>query len=601
MAFAAGMAAASVLAAEPESTGSSTADPVVVTATRTPEPLSATIRPVELIPADVIQRSGQDTMTEMLQQQANVEMAANGGPGQPSSIFLRGANSSHTLVLLDGIRVNSAAVSLAPFENLPQSQFSRIEIVPGPMSSLYGSDAMGGVIQLFTNRWPDAPRATGSIGFGSYDTTKLNGGVSLGTDTTGFTVNAGYIDSEAFSATNSNVPFGLFHPDPDGYRNTNVSANFVHQLAPDQELGLSAFYSQGRTHFDNGPTSDDVNNQAIGVYSAYSRNRLNSWWQSLVRIGLNKDDSTFDGSFHSVIDSEQTQITWQNDFKTAAGTVIAGLEYLDQSVSGTTVLSVDSRDISSVFAGYNGAFGRTTLTASVRNDDNSQFGTQPTGAIGYAFQATPGLRLRASAGSAFHAPTFFDLYDPFIGNPSVKPEEGRSWEAGLDYRRDQQRLGLTYFQNRITDLIVFDSAINLITNVGEASINGLEIGYDGVLFGCELQLRLTFQNPIDDVTEKRLPRRAKVFGNAGIARSFGPLRVGAELVGAGDRFDSVNENPATKMDGYLLFNLLATYSIARNWSMELRWNNVFNEQYELAKGYNVPSSNVFLAIQYTLR
>jgi vitamin B12 transporter len=601
MAVAASMAAASGGAAEPESPASATADPVVVTATRTPEPLSATIRPVELIPGDVIQRSGQDTLTEMLQQQANVQMSANGGPGQPSSIFLRGANATHTLVLLDGIRVNSAAVSLAPFENLPQSQFSRIEIVPGPMSSLYGSDAMGGVIQLFTNRWPDAPRAIGSVGFGSYDTTKLSGGVSLGNDTTGLTVNAGYIESQAFSATNSNVPFGLFNPDADGYRNSNVSANFVHLLAPGQEFGVSAFYSQGRTHFDNGPSSDDVNNQSIGVYSAYSRNRLNSWWQSLVRVGVSTDNATFDGSFPSVIDSQQTQITWQNDFTTAAGTVIAGLEYLDQQVTGTTGFSVDSRDIRSAFIGYNGEIGRNTLSASLRNDDNSQFGTQTTGALGYAFQVTPGLRLRASAGSAFHAPTFFDLYDPFIGNPSVKPEEGQSWEAGLDYRKGQQRLGLTYFQNRITDLIVFDSAINLITNIGEASINGLEIGYDGVLFGCDLQLRLTFQNPIDDVTEKRLPRRAEVFGNAGISRNFGPLRLAAELVGVGDRFDSVNENPATKMDGYMLFNLLATYSIARNWSMELRWNNVFNEQYELAKGYNTPSSNVFLAIQYTLK
>jgi vitamin B12 transporter len=302
-----------------------------------------------------------------------------------------------------------------------------------------------------------------------------------------------------------------------------------------------------------------------------------------------------------VIDSEQTQITWQNDFKTAAGTVIAGLEYLDQKVSGTTVLSTDSRDISSVFAGYNGEFGRSTLTASLRSDDNSQFGAQTTGALGYAFQVTPGLRLRASAGSAFHAPTFFDLYDPFIGNPAVKPEEGRSWEAGVDYRRGQQRLGLTYFQNRITDLIVFDPAINLITNVGKASINGVEIGYDGILLGFELQMRLTFQNPIDDVTEKRLPRRAEVFGNAGVARRLGPLRIAAELVGAGDRFDSVDERPSTKMDGYVLFNLLATYSIVRNWSMELRWNNVFNEQYELAKGYNTPSSNVFVSVQYTLQ
>ncbi len=244
MAVAAGVAAASALAADPESPASATADPVVVTATRTPEPLSATIRPVELIPAEVIQRSGQDTLTEMLQQQANVEITSNGGPGQTSGIFLRGANSSHTLVLLDGIRLNNAAGGTTAFENLPPSQIARVEVVPGPMSSLYGSDALGGVIQLFTQRWPDAPRATGSVGFGSYDTAMVNGGLSAGTENTGFTLSAGYIDTRGFSATNSTEPFGSFNPDDDGYRNTSVSGNIVHRFAPDQELGFNLFYSQ---------------------------------------------------------------------------------------------------------------------------------------------------------------------------------------------------------------------------------------------------------------------------------------------------------------------------------------------------------------------
>ena len=365
----------------------------MVTATRTPEPLSATIRPVELIPAEVIQRSGQDSFTELLQQQANVEITANGGPGQTSSIFLRGANSSHTLVLLDGIRLNNAAGGTTPFENLPPSQIARVEIVPGPMSSLYGSDALGGVIQLFTQRWPDAPRVTGSVGYGSYDTTMVNGGVSAGTENTGFTLSAGYIDTNGFSATNSSEPFGTFNPDDDGYRNTSVSGNIVHRFAPDQELGFNLFYSNGRTHFDNGPTSDDINNQAIGVYSAYSRNRITPWWQSLVRVGVSQDNLVIDGSFPGDLDSKQTQATWQNDFTTRVGTVVAGIELLRQEVGGTTAFTVDERDIYSAFAGYTGEFGPHALSASVRNDDNSQFGSQTTGALGYAFRREPGAAL----------------------------------------------------------------------------------------------------------------------------------------------------------------------------------------------------------------
>ena len=501
-----------------------------MTATRTPEPLSATIRPVELIP-EVIQRSGQDSFTELLQQQANVQTSSNGGPGQTSGVFLRGANSSHTLVLLDGIRLNNAAGGTVPFENLPLSQISRVEVVPGPLSSLYGSDALGGVIQLFTQHWPDAPRVTGSAGYGSYNTTIVNGGVSAGTENTGFTLSAGYIDTNGFSATNTGAGPFTFNPDDDGYRNTSVSGNIVHRFAPDQELGFNLFYSNGRTHFDNGPGSDDINNQAIGVYSAYSRNKINSWWQSLARVGVASDNLVIDGSFPGDLDSRQTQATWQNDFTTRFGTLVAGLEYLRQEVGGTTAFTVDERTIYSVFAGYTGEFGPHALTASVRNDNNSQFNSRTTGGIGYAFRVTPALRLRANAGTAFHAPTFFDLYYPGFGNPNLLPEEGTSWEVGAEYRSGRQQLGVTYFQNHIDNLIVFDALTSKPVNVGEASINGVELAYNGELFGFDLRARLTLQDATNDVTNKRLPRRADIFGNAGIARSFGPLRVGAEVVG----------------------------------------------------------------------
>jgi vitamin B12 transporter len=160
---------------------------------------------------------------------------------------------------------------------------------------------------------------------------------------------------------------------------------------------------------------------------------------------------------------------------------------------------------------------------------------------------------------------------------------------------------VTYFQNRITNLIVFDAATFLPVNLGEASIKGVELVYDGNLFGLELRARLTLQDPINDTTDKRLPRRAEIFGNAGVARSFGRLRLGGEVAGAGERFDSIDESPASEMDGYVIVNLVATYSIARNWTVDVRWNNVLDERYELARGYNTPRSNVFIALKYALQ
>jgi vitamin B12 transporter len=597
----AGMAATRVLADEPERSEGAKVDPVVVTATRTPEPLSSVIQPIELITEPEIQQAGQDTLTGLLQTLANVEISANGGFGQTSGVFMRGSNSSHTLVLIDGIRVNNAAGGTAPFENMPTPQFARIELVPGPFSGLYGSDALGGVIQMFTHRWPDAPSLSGAAGYGTYDTSNVYGGVSAGSLDTGFTVNAGYFQSRGFSATNASEPFGSFNPDNDGYRNSNVSGSIVHRFAPDQELGVTAFYTQGHTQFDNGPTTDDTNDEAIGVYSIYSRNRLTSWWQSLVRVGLSQDDSVIQGASPGQLRSDQTQATWQNDFATSIGTFIAGLDYLQQTVGGTTAFSVNGREIYSVFGGYSGQIGRNTLYGSVRSDDNSQFGNHVTGALGYAFALTPELRLRASGGNAFHAPTFNDLYFPGFGNPDLQPEKGTSWEVGADYRVGAQRLSATYFDNHITELIVFDAATFQPMNVSAATIQGLELAYDGVVGGFELRARLTFQDPVNDNTGDQLPRRAKIFGNGGIARSFGRFNVGAEVVGASYRFDSLDESPDSRLGGYARFNLVASYKISRDWRVDLRWNNVFNKSYELAKGFNTPGSNVFVWAKYELQ
>ena len=599
----AGMAATRALADEPVQSEGAKVDPIVVTATRTPEPLSSIIQPIELITEPQIQRAGQQTTTELLQSQANVEITATGGAGTTSGVFLRGANPGHTLLLIDGIRVNNAGLGTIPFENLPTPQFARIEVLPGPFSGLYGSDALGGVIQFFTHRWPDTPAVTGAVGYGSYDTSNVYGGVSAGTEDTGFTLNAGYTQSRAFSATNPSVSFGQFNADNDGYRNTNVSGSVVHRFAPDQELGITAFYTQGNTHFDAGPTTDDVNNEAIGVYSIYSRNRLTSWWQSLVRVGLSQDNTVFTGAFPSQFTSDQTQVTWQNDFSTSIGTFIAGFDYLQQSVGGTTSFTVDEREIYGFFAGYSAQLGRNTLYATVRDDDNSQFGNHTTGSLGYAFAVTPEFRVRASGGTAFHAPTFDDLYFPLFGNPNLQPEKGTSWEVGADYKVGAQRLSATYFDSNITDLIVIDNSTfpSTTSNVGEARIQGLELAYDGVVRGFELRTRLTFQDPVNKNNGSQLPRRAKVFGNAGIARSFGDLSLGAEVVGASARFDSVDESPGSRMGGYALFNLVLSYKLSRDWNVDVRWNNVFNKSYELAQGYNTPGSNVFVWVKYALQ
>ena len=242
----------------------------------------------------------------------------NGGPGAVSGVFLRGANSAQTLVLIDGLRVGSATTGAAAFENIPLDQVERIELVAGPLSGLYGADAVGGVIQIFTKGRSGAPGYALSAGYGTYNTAKVSGSGSYSDKDYDVSLAAGYESSDQFSATRPSIPFNQFNPDRDPYRNANVSGRFVYRFGSDAEIGVSGLYSDGKTHFDNGPDTDDVNKQQLSTYSAYLQNRFAPNWQSLLRVGRSTDSIDTTGLFPSRFRTDQDQATWQNTFDVAA-------------------------------------------------------------------------------------------------------------------------------------------------------------------------------------------------------------------------------------------------------------------------------------------
>jgi vitamin B12 transporter len=576
-------------------------DAVVVTATRLPQASSETLQPTKVITAEDIARAGQQTTVEVLQALGGVEIVSNGGFGQPSGVFMRGANSNHTLVLVDGMKLNSATLGTTALENIPLNQIERIEVVPGQLSSLYGSDAIGGVIQIFTKSGKYAPATYVNAGLGTYNTRSVNGGVNRTINDTDLSLNLGYFETGGFDATKP-AAFG-HNPDRDGYRNENFSGKIAHHLDERNEFGLTVFQSDGRTHFDGGPTTDDVNHQTLSAYSFYSTNQITSSWQSLVRAGESMDDSTITGASPGFFRTTQPQLTWQNSIKLGPGTAIAGAEYLSQYVTSDTVYTQTHRTIGSAFAGYVGQYEKHGWQANVREDDNSQFGHHTTGLLGYAYRLTSELRLRAGAGTALKAPTFNDLYFPGQSNPNLRPERSRSEEAGLNYQVGANRFSATYFENRINDLIVFVvtdpvTFAGMPQNVNRARIKGTELGYQAFFGGLQANAQLTFQDPVDEETGKLLRRRARQYGSLAISNATGPWRLGAEVVGSGARFDSTDEDPATKMHGYTLLNLTASYALSGEWLVRARWNNVFNREYELAQNFNTPGSNVFVALQY---
>ena len=595
--------AAAAAAERPVTTG----EPVVVTAMRIPQKLSETSQQVVVMGRDEITTSGHLSLAELLQARGGVEITNSGGLGQPGAVSMRGAEPRHTMVLIDGLRIGSATAGGTAFEHIPLNQIERIEIVPGPLSSVYGSDAIGGVIQIFTRS------GTGSdarIGAGSHGTRESSASFGRRVNNTEFNFSAGALESSSFDATKPALPFAQHHPDSDRYRNRNLSARVTQRIAAGHSLGFTALQSEGAAHFDAGLATDDVNRQTLQAFSGYSRNRITANWNSLLRIGTTRDDSDTAGAFPGYFRTDQHQATWQNDLQLPVGTLVGGLEYLDQRVASNTLFKHTGRTVASAFAGYSGSFGAHGLQLNARHDDNSQFGGRDTGSLGYSYRISEPLRFRASAGTAFKAPTFNDLYFPdfppfFFSNPNLRPERSRGREAGVDYRSGERQLGVTVFQNDTTDLItVFTDPATFVSstqNLARVRTEGVEITWRGALWGWQTRAQLTLQDPRDETTGSQLRRRAKQYGSVGAERSFGPWRFGADIVGSGERFDSTNEAPNTRMHGYGLLNFMARYAPARDWSINARWNNVLDREHELIQFFNTPGSSLLLWVAWQPR
>ncbi|MBA3903944.1 MAG: TonB-dependent receptor [Rhodocyclaceae bacterium] len=572
---------------------------VVVTATRQQQRVNELLGDVSVIAREEIEQAGQASVEQLLATRPGIEYAANGGPGTNSSIFIRGANANHTLVLIDGQRVGSASSGSAAFSRIPLSQIDRIEILRGPASSLYGADAVGGVIQVFTRRGEGAPRFNASAGYGTYNTTDTGAGVSGGTDTVSYSLQAGYYETGGFSAIRNPVN-SSYNIDRDGYRNTSFSGSIAFRPAQGHEVGLNLLHSSGTNKYDSTPKAGDFSNeQDVSAFSAYSRNRLSKAWTSTLRLGRSTDDSTdrTDGVASSVFHTGQDQATWQNDIKLPVGKALLAAEYLRQQLSSTTAFPVTERSIRSLLAGWNGSFDGHRLQFNLRRDDNSQFGGKTTGFAGYGYQFTPEWRAHVSYGTAFRAPSFNDLYFPDTGfgggNPNLRPELARNREGGIIWERGDHRFSAIYFNNRVTDLIAGWPP----ANVSKATLSGTSLGYDGSFSGWIFGISADLQRPRDDITGKRLVRRADEQLKTRVSRMLGNWNVGGEWQLVGERYE--NAANTQRLGGYGLVNLFADYRLDRDWVLFARGNNIFDKGYELARDYATPGGSLFVGVRYT--
>jgi vitamin B12 transporter len=570
-----------------------------VSATRLPQPLSELMADVTLISAEDIERAGADSLVELFARSPGVEIATNGGAGSTSSVFLRGANRGHTLVLVDGLRVGSSSDGATAFEAIPLSEIDHIEILRGPASSLYGADAIGGVIQIFTRRGEGALGMNARAGYGTYETALGTVGVAGSTGELHFALQGGARRSEGFNAIGNPANFS-YNPDRDGYHGDSFSGSVGYRFAADQELSAQLFHSRLNAQFDAGPGFDDRTITTLDAYSIASRNRLASFWMSRLEAGEGDDDSLSKTGFGpSRFSTRQRQYTWQNDFSLPKNIVSLALERREERLDSDVDFAVSARNTEAVTGVWQWRDGRQAMQANLRHDASSQFGGRTTGALAYAYELGTGVRASASYGTAFKAPTFNDLYYPGFSNPDLRPETARNAEVALRYAAAPISGGVVAYRNRVRDLIVFqcDASFNCAPqNVANATLEGATLELAARLGEADIAASVDLQRPEDDATGNLLPRRARRHGALSAARSWDALRLSSELIASSARYDDAANT--RRMGGYVVVNFGAEYALAAGWTLFARLTNAFDKHYELAADYNTPGAAIFAGVRY---
>lgn len=586
---------------------------IVITATRTPMRVDDTLAEVTVIDRAALDRAAGRTLAEVLAQQPGVQFSAYGGAGKSSSLSLRGLESRHVLLLVDGVRVGSATVGAPAWESLPLDAIDRIEIVRGPLSALYGSDAVGGVVQVFTRAGAAAPAwgARATLGSHAHRALALHGRGGHGD--WDFAGGIEHVQTDGFSATNADEPYWSHDPDRDGWRQAAGHARIGWRFASGWRAELQALHADGVTRTDDGLAAPGVDPRAglrSGSVSLQVAGAPLAGWRTRVLLGRSTDDyetlaSASPWAEIGTIGTVQRQLAWENTLATRAGTLLLLAERVEQSVTKPGVpFDVAERRIDALAAGLNGRAGVHHWQASLRRDRNSQFGHQTTGALAYGLDITPAWRASASAGTSFVAPSFNLLYYPGWSNPALLPEEGEHGELALQWTGQVASARLAWFDNRIRGWITPGPAP---VNVPRTRVSGWTASADGRWAGWRWSASLDHLDP-RNVTEGSpqqgllLPRRARDSLRLAADGRVGPVELGATLAAFGHRFDDAANT--VRLAGYRTLDLRAEWAAAplpAGWAIGLAVNNVADERYETVRGYEQPGREWLLTLRVGAR
>lgn len=578
-------------------------DLYVVTASRKLQKLEETLSSVTVIERAEIERSQARTLDELLAGVAGISIVRQGGIGQPTSVYLRGGESDHVLWVIDGVRVGSVSTGIPALQDMPLDTVERVEIVRGPRSSLYGADAMGGVVQIFTRRGGGAETSL-RLTAGSNGTQQLAGALGLGDEDAWVDLKLAHFKTDGINSC-LGLPFppggGCFtaEPDRDPYENTSVNVGAGYRFAGGSNIEAFVQRAEAEVAFDSSfLNQSDLVNQAAGV-KWIAEPRAN--WRSTVTVGRSWDESTSFSSaanFTSTFNSSRDTLTWQNDVRLGSSELMIGADLLRDRVASDVGYDRDSRDNKAIFAQYSQSFGAHNIALAARLDDNEQFGKNTTGSLAWGLRLASGAQLYASVGNAFKAPSFNELYYPGYSNPNLEPEKSSSYEIGLKQRRDWGRWTLSAYRSKVDALIAFDFATYLPQNVAEAHIAGVEGSLEWQRGPWRFEQAIGWLTAEDrgQVKTRELPRRPSWSGRSSLTWSTARVDLGASVQFAGRRYDDLANT--RELGSYAVVDLTGGWRVSERVELQLRLANALDRRYETATLYPALGREVFLTVRH---
>jgi vitamin B12 transporter len=542
---------------------------------------------------DDIDRLQPDSVTDLLRRVPGVQISQSGGRGSIPGVYIRGTQSAQSLVLVDGQRIGSSTSGDSNLQHINIEQVERVEVLRGSRSVIYGSDAIGGVIQIFTRRGGEQglqPRM--HTGFGSNQTWERSLGLSGGDERTRFNLGASLDETAGINRTHESYPSDGDH---DAYRNKSLSLSLSHALTEDIEVGANVLDNRGKSEFDSpfgrydyvtdkSYQQQPYNDFNVSSVSSYIDAQINEVWKTRIELGHSENrETTLDklSDDRSVFNTYRDSVNWQNDLTlNERNSLILGGDWYEDRINSTTAFDEDSRWNRAVFIQHRFQADSFSTELGLRHDDNQQFGSQNTWSGTFTVPLNPDNEVLLTYSEGFRAPTFNDLYYPDFSNPDLKPETSKSYE--LQWRSqltESSRLETSLYRTDLEDAIIFGSN-SRPENVASARINGFEAALKQELFGWQSNLGVAIIDPRDRDTGHTLARRARRTLSLDLDRQFDRLGLGASWQAVSSSYDDLNNQQP--LGGYALLGLRSSWELNREIQLELKVDNLLDKGYSRA-------------------